>query len=463
MLTTYVRRRAPSPRAAVCPAGGAAPHYSTAPAVRLLGRRGRKRAGREEENEGSELPRPPLHRAPILSASFPPRRRPFTLQPIPSPARYTRRLGGGVIASGARAGGAVLGRSSARGNLGAPFCQRGCRAFRRFQRHNSPRSSCHKAPPWCAGRRHSSRASTARGGPAWSPTDARGPPVAPRLTRSHSRRRRRRRHPPMEKLALPEDVGLSGLSDQELLGWPKEELVRRLRGAEARRMSVMLEHSSLMREVNRRLQQHLGEIRELKEVNRRLQEDNAELRELCCFLDDERQKGKRVSREWQRLGHYGASLMRSELPACLRRLQELESRQEQLLRENLELKELCLLLGEEKGPVGPSGCQTSPGQTATVGGPFPRDLGDGSSASSSGSTDSPDHSQQKLQPPGGAVEQLPKPRLQGPMEAAGRRRSTSPDKPGPVATVSPSREGGHRRPAGGELSTQHRSIYSGMN
>lgn len=57
---------------------------------------------------------------------------------------------------------------------------------------------------------------------------------------------------------------ISKIPDEELLKWGREELVRRLRRAEAEKRSVILEHSNLMREVNRRLQQHLNEIRSLK-------------------------------------------------------------------------------------------------------------------------------------------------------------------------------------------------------
>lgn len=59
-----------------------------------------------------------------------------------------------------------------------------------------------------------------------------------------------------------EDV--SKTSDAELLKWSKEELVRRLRRAEAEKRGAIVEHGNLMREVNRRLQQHLNEIRSLK-------------------------------------------------------------------------------------------------------------------------------------------------------------------------------------------------------
>ncbi|KAK1885903.1 Coiled-coil domain containing protein 85A [Dissostichus eleginoides] len=148
-----------------------------------------------------------------------------------------------------------------------------------------------------------------------------------------------------------EDV--SGLTDEELLKWGKEDLVRRLRRSEADKMSVILDHGNLIREVNRSLQLHLNEIRGLKDINQKLQEDNRELRDLCCFLDDDRQKGKRVSREWQRLGRYSASIMRKEVSLYLQKLKELELRQEEGL--------------------------------------LMRDVGDGSSTSSAGSADSSDH------------------------------------------------------------------------
>ncbi|XP_017272368.1 coiled-coil domain containing 85A, like isoform X2 [Kryptolebias marmoratus] len=208
---------------------------------------------------------------------------------------------------------------------------------------------------------------------------------------------------------------ISGLSDEELLKWTKEDLVRRLRRSEADKMSVILDHGNLIREVNRSLQLHLNEIRGLKDINQKLQEDNRELRDLCCFLDDDRQKGKRVSREWQRLGRYSASIMRKEVTLYLQKLKELELRQEEVIRENQELKELCLLLDEEKGVVGGGGGVGVSGGGGVVGmggcrnsidsqnslllvpgqGLLMRDVGDGSSTSSAGSADSSDHPHHK--------------------------------------------------------------------
>ncbi|XP_018606358.2 coiled-coil domain-containing protein 85A-like [Scleropages formosus] len=250
----------------------------------------------------------------------------------------------------------------------------------------------------------------------------------------------------------PEDI--SKLSDEELLKWTKEDLVRRLRRTEAEKMSIILDHGNLIREVNRSLQLHLNEIRGLKDVNQKLQEDNQELRDLCCFLDDDRQKGKKVSREWQRLGRYSASIMRKEVTLYLQKLKELELRQEDLIRENLELKEMCLMLDEEKGagPVGPpgpgvAGCRSSIDSQSSLTVPAAgllRDVGDGSSTSSAGSTDSPDHTHHKQQllaaPGGGSPEHLQKPKAGagggggGPVngsspEHPGRHRSTSLDYP----------------------------------
>uniref|UniRef100_A0A672H1G4 Coiled-coil domain containing 85A, like n=1 Tax=Salarias fasciatus TaxID=181472 RepID=A0A672H1G4_SALFA len=305
---------------------------------------------------------------------------------------------------------------------------------------------------------------------------------------------------------------ISGLTDEELLKWAKEELVRRLRRSEADKMSVILDHGNLIREVNRSLQLHLNEIRGLKDINQKLQEDNRELRDLCCFLDDDRQKGKRVSREWQRLGRYSASIMRKEVTLYLQKLKELELRQEEVIRENLELKELCLLLDEEKGVGGGGGggCRNSidsqnslllvPGQGLLM-----RDVGDGSSTSSAGSADSSDHPHHKQPHLAAGAGGVGERDVSSPELPAGRHRSTSleypytlpqlcrprcgsisvpdhsrvmrglspekygknvgrrsPEHPDHVKFGSPVRDG-QRRPAGDELSPHHRSIYNGMN
>ncbi|XP_073751963.1 coiled-coil domain-containing protein 85C isoform X1 [Callorhinus ursinus] len=221
--------------------------------------------------------------------------------------------------------------------------------------------------------------------------------------------------PPAAAAAASEE--LSQVPDEELLRWSKEELARRLRRAEGEKVGLMLEHGGLMRDVNRRLQQHLLEIRGLKDVNQRLQDDNQELRELCCFLDDDRQKGRKLAREWQRFGRHAAGAVWHEVARSQQKLRELEARQEALLRENLELKELVLMLDEERaalagggggagggsggggGGGGGAGSRSSIDSQASLSGPLAggaagagaRDVGDGSSTSSAGSGGSPDH------------------------------------------------------------------------
>ncbi|XP_034435993.1 coiled-coil domain-containing protein 85C-B isoform X2 [Hippoglossus hippoglossus] len=186
---------------------------------------------------------------------------------------------------------------------------------------------------------------------------------------------------------------LSQHTDEELQRLSKEDLLRRLRKVDGEKMNLMIEHGNMMKDINRRLQVHLHEIRSLKEINQKLQDDNQELRELCCFLDDDRQKGKKLSREWQRFGRFTASAMWKEVGTYMLKLKELEANQDTVLRENTELKEIIFMLDEERNGAGSrssidsqSSLTNLNGGTGTV-----RDVGDGSSTSSTGSAGSPDH------------------------------------------------------------------------
>lgn len=195
---------------------------------------------------------------------------------------------------------------------------------------------------------------------------------------------------------LPQGAGsaedLNKTPDEELLRWSKEDLVKMVRKVEMEKMNLMVEHGNLMKDVNRRLQVHLHEIRGLKEVNQKLQDDSQELRELCCFLDDDRQKGKKLSREWQRFGRHTAGVMWKEVGSYQQKLKELESKQEALVRDNLELKEIVLMLDEERNGAGSrSSIDSQNSLTNLNGGSGARDVGDGSSTSSTGSAGSPDH------------------------------------------------------------------------
>ncbi|XP_028570247.2 coiled-coil domain-containing protein 85C isoform X5 [Podarcis muralis] len=185
---------------------------------------------------------------------------------------------------------------------------------------------------------------------------------------------------------------LSKVTEEDMLRCSKEELVKRLKKLESEKMNLMVEHGNLIKDVNQRLQIHLHEIRGLKEVNQKLQDDNHELRELCCFLDDDRQKGKKLSREWQRFGRHTAGVMWKEVGMYQQKLKELEAKQDSLMRENMELKEIVLMLDEERNGAGSrSSIDSQASLTNLNGGSGTRDVGDGSSTSSTGSAGSPDH------------------------------------------------------------------------
>ena len=98
------------------------------------------------------------------------------------------------------------------------------------------------------------------------------------------------------------------------------------------------ENGAIVSELNKKLTDLQSEVRSLKDLNARLSEDNKELRDLCCFLDDDRQKGRKLAREWQRFGRYTASVMRQEVSNYQTKLKDLAGKQEELIRDNLELK-----------------------------------------------------------------------------------------------------------------------------
>ncbi|XP_060071691.1 zinc finger CCCH domain-containing protein 13-like [Ylistrum balloti] len=168
----------------------------------------------------------------------------------------------------------------------------------------------------------------------------------------------------------PSVVSLAKSSDDELRHRGVDELVRIVRHVESEIRSMLAEHSSIIKDVNRRIQINVLEIRGLKDINQKLQDDNQELRDLCCFLDDDRQRGRKLAREWQRFGRYTASVMRSEVAAYQEKLKDLEMKQEELISDNADLKELCLYLDQER--LGPS---------------HVRDDGDGSSNSTTAGGD----------------------------------------------------------------------------
>lgn len=152
------------------------------------------------------------------------------------------------------------------------------------------------------------------------------------------------------KPIIPSQYGaaIAKQSDEDLRRKGVEDLLRMVRRLDSENRSIIAEHSSIIKDVNRRVQIYNMEMRGLKDINQKLQDDNQELRDLCCFLDDDRQKSRKLAREWQRFGRYTASVMRSEVSAYQEKLKALEGKQDELISENIELKELCLYLDQER-------------------------------------------------------------------------------------------------------------------
>lgn len=130
-----------------------------------------------------------------------------------------------------------------------------------------------------------------------------------------------------------------------------EKMVDKVKQCEAERLKVMTDQGNLMKEFNKRMQAHLEEIHILKDVNQKLQADLQELRDLTCYLDDDRQKCRKLAREWQRFGRYTASVMRNEVTSYQEKLKVLEEKQLELSKDNVELKELCLYLDQQRESV----------------------------------------------------------------------------------------------------------------
>uniref|UniRef100_A0A0A9W925 Coiled-coil domain-containing protein 85C n=1 Tax=Lygus hesperus TaxID=30085 RepID=A0A0A9W925_LYGHE len=171
------------------------------------------------------------------------------------------------------------------------------------------------------------------------------------------------KQPPIQHLERREGDNVTrGIPSQYCVSPPptQQDMLKFVRKPEA-------EAARLAAEQSRRV---ATEMRSLKEANQRLSDDNQELRDLCCFLDDDRQKGRKLAREWQRFGRYTASVMRQEVSAYQNKLRELDSKQQELIKDNLELKELCLYLDEERS-----------GMCRNCGASLRRDDGDGSSSS----------------------------------------------------------------------------------
>ncbi|KJH50330.1 hypothetical protein DICVIV_03524 [Dictyocaulus viviparus] len=127
-----------------------------------------------------------------------------------------------------------------------------------------------------------------------------------------------------------------------------ENIKHRCKMLDAENQRLMRVQNELITDANRRVEMHVNEIRMLKEENKRLTAANKELRDLCCFLDDDRLKIRRLAKEWQKFGRYTSQTMKQEMAINQQRFHELEERHMDSIRENDELKQLCLYLDEQR-------------------------------------------------------------------------------------------------------------------
>ncbi|KAK0412282.1 hypothetical protein QR680_006128 [Steinernema hermaphroditum] len=136
-----------------------------------------------------------------------------------------------------------------------------------------------------------------------------------------------------------------------------EALRKKVVMLEAENRRFMASQGQLIAESNRKTELHLNEIGLLKEEVRNLRKGNKELRDLCCFLDDDRQKSRKLAKEWQKFANYTSHLMKQEVHAYQGRLREMEDRHQMMVMENDQLKRLCLYLDEQRQTlINSSGC-----------------------------------------------------------------------------------------------------------
>ncbi len=146
-----------------------------------------------------------------------------------------------------------------------------------------------------------------------------------------------------------QNQNLSDFADAELTSSSSNsDLAERLRQIESEKVAVIVDHNNMMRNYNDRMEIYLHEIRVLQELNKGLQNDLNELRELCCYLDDDRRNCRRVAKEWQKFGRYTVTVMRNEVISYSDKLGQLESKQIDLIKENGELRDLCLYLDNKR-------------------------------------------------------------------------------------------------------------------
>ena len=119
------------------------------------------------------------------------------------------------------------------------------------------------------------------------------------------------------------------------------DLTQQLAKYKEENLKLTEEKNNLMREFNTRMKLHLEEVRLLKEVNERLQTELEDLRDLCCYLDDDRIKCRKLAIEWQNFGRYTSSILHTKESCYQEEVNSLSLQKESIIAENINLKRLC--------------------------------------------------------------------------------------------------------------------------
>lgn len=129
--------------------------------------------------------------------------------------------------------------------------------------------------------------------------------------------------------------------DEEFLcQLPVEDLVARIKILEAKNRKLVVDNGQMMKNLN----QHISSLQTLKYQNFRLTSDNNELRDLTVYLDDERNRVRGLAKQWQDFGNHMSKVMKHEVSNYAKKLHQLEDKQFELVRENFELRQLCVLM-----------------------------------------------------------------------------------------------------------------------
>lgn len=122
-----------------------------------------------------------------------------------------------------------------------------------------------------------------------------------------------------------------------------DELKAQIRSLEARNRKLLYDNGTMTRDLNN----HLSSLQQIKQENTRILSENDELRNLCCSLQEERTRCRTIAREWQAFGTHISRVIGHEITNYSNKLAHLEGKQLELVKENLQLKQLCLLLDNE--------------------------------------------------------------------------------------------------------------------